>query len=79
MSDELTPQKDNAGVQMDYNTAVLGFERDARYREITRGYPKRKFMFLQTVRPEDRDAVLAEAREKYKRLESGMPFGPDLA
>ena len=32
---------------------------------------------LETVSPQERDAVMKEAKEKYDRLESGLPFSAD--
>jgi hypothetical protein len=32
---------------------------------------------LEAVSPEDREGVLKEASEHYKRLEAGLPFEPD--
>jgi len=34
---------------------------------------------LQAVPLEDREPVLKEASEQYKRLEAGLPFDPDAA
>jgi hypothetical protein len=34
---------------------------------------------LEAVPPHEREPVLKEASEQYKRLEAGLPFDPDTA
>jgi hypothetical protein len=65
---------------MDHNTAVLvilnAMQDVERSPEETQ---KEIDTLLQAVSPDERAAVLQEAREKYEILESGLPLSPDVA
>ena len=43
------------------------------------GIQKEIETLLQTVVPEEREAVLKAATEQYKRLQAGLPFDPNAA
>jgi hypothetical protein len=64
---------------MDHTTAVLllinAMQSDKTPEDIT----KELDTLLQTVSPDDRDAVLREAKQKYERLEAGLPFDTGAA
>ena len=65
---------------MDHNTAVLVLINAMQDIEKSpEDIQKEIHVLLEAVTPDDRAAVLEEAKERYARLKAGLPFGPDLA
>jgi hypothetical protein len=64
---------------MDHRTAVLLLINALQSDQTPEDIQKELDTLLQTVDSEDRDAVLKEAREKYERLEAGLPFDTGAA
>lgn len=64
---------------MDHKTAVLvvinAMQSDKSPEDIDREITT----LLETVAPGDRDAVLKEARDTYKRVEARLPIDPEKA
>ena len=62
---------------VDHSTAVMvlinAMQSDKPQEDIEREIQE----LLEAVPPEDREPVLKEASEQYKRLEAGLPFDPD--
>ena len=65
---------------MDHNTAVLVILNAMQDIEKSpEDVQKEIDTLLQAVSPDERDEVLKEAKQKYQRLESGLPLSPDVA
>jgi len=63
--------------RVDHSTAVMvllnAMQSDKSREDIDREIRD----LLEAVPPEDREPVLKEASEQYRRLEAGLPFDPD--
>jgi hypothetical protein len=64
---------------MDHNTAVLVILNAMQDIEKSSEETQKEIdTLLLAVSPDERDAVLQEARKKYERLESGLPLSHDV-
>ena len=64
---------------MDHSTAVLVLINAMQSDKSPEDIEKEIQDLLEAVPPEEREPVLKEASEQYKRLEAGLPFDPDAA
>jgi uncharacterized membrane protein len=64
---------------MDHNTAVLVLINAMQSDKTSEDIKKEIDTLLQTVVQEERDEILKEATEKYKRIAAGLPFNADRA
>ena len=63
---------------MDRNTAVLVLINAMQDVDKSPGDIQKEIdALLQTVNPDEREAILKEAKAKYDRLESGLPLDAD--
>ena len=63
---------------MDHSTAVMVLINAMQSDKSPEDIEKEIHDLLEAVSPEDREAVLKEASQQYKRLEGGLPFEPEL-
>ena len=61
---------------MDHSTAVMVLINAMQSDKSPEDIEREIHDLLEAVSPEDREQVLREASEQYKRLEAGLPFDP---
>lgn len=61
---------------MDHSTAVMVLINAMQSDKTPEDIEKEIHDLLEAIPPEDREPVLKEASEQYKRLEAGLPFDP---
>jgi hypothetical protein len=64
---------------MDHKTAVLVIVNAMQSDKSPEGIQREIDELLQTVAPEEREAVLREARETYRKVEARLPVDPSAS
>jgi hypothetical protein len=65
--------------RVDHSTAVMVLINAMQSDKSPEDIEKEIQDLLEAVPPGEREPVLKEASEQYKRLEAGLPFDPDTA